>query len=387
MNRKTDLIIIGGGVLGTFHAYHAMQMGLSVRLIEKDNKPMGATVRNFGQVVPSGLDSKWQQYGLDSLRTYLSLQKELNLTLRQEGTVYIASNGEELALIEELHKINKENDYESLLLTKDECIEKFHGIKSSYCKGGLYFPEEVTIDSNQMIHRLQEYLVKKYQLIYNINTTVSNCETNSGSVVVSTTSGQQFYASKAIICNGSDFKILYPDVFFKSNIEVTKLQIMQTVKQKNYRLRGNVLTGLSIRRYESFSECPSYAKIKVNEDVNSLDKRWGIHIIFKQALDGTMYLGDSHMYADAKNCDDLGYEIEMPIDNYIIQEAKKIVNLPSWEIQNRWYGVYAQCKDKDIFDHSIDENIHIVTAIGGKGMTGSGGYAKEKIQQIFNLKK
>ena len=68
MNYKTDLIIIGGGVLGTFHAYHALKNGLTVTLFEKDKQPLGATVRNFGQVVPSGMDIKWQQYGRESLR-------------------------------------------------------------------------------------------------------------------------------------------------------------------------------------------------------------------------------------------------------------------------------------------------------------------------------
>ena len=45
-----DLVVVGGGVLGTFHAYHALKKGLRVALFEKDRQPQGATVRNFGQV-------------------------------------------------------------------------------------------------------------------------------------------------------------------------------------------------------------------------------------------------------------------------------------------------------------------------------------------------
>ncbi|MGI9459159.1 MAG: FAD-dependent oxidoreductase, partial [Pirellulales bacterium] len=62
-SNNADLLVVGGGVLGAFHAYHAMQRGLTVILLEKDAAPVGATVRNFGQVVPSGLDQHWQQYG------------------------------------------------------------------------------------------------------------------------------------------------------------------------------------------------------------------------------------------------------------------------------------------------------------------------------------
>lgn len=30
MDQSYDLIVVGGGVLGTFHAYHALQAGLKV---------------------------------------------------------------------------------------------------------------------------------------------------------------------------------------------------------------------------------------------------------------------------------------------------------------------------------------------------------------------
>lgn len=60
---KYDLIVVGGGVLGTFHAYHALKKNLKVLLIERNSVPQGATVRNFGQVVPSGMDLKWQNFG------------------------------------------------------------------------------------------------------------------------------------------------------------------------------------------------------------------------------------------------------------------------------------------------------------------------------------
>ena len=62
-----DLIVVGGGVLGAFHAYHALKNGLKVALIEKDKAPQGATVRNFGQVVPSGMNEKWQTYGRNAV--------------------------------------------------------------------------------------------------------------------------------------------------------------------------------------------------------------------------------------------------------------------------------------------------------------------------------
>lgn len=384
MNIQYDLIVVGGGILGTFHAYHALQKNLKVALIERNSVPQGATVRNFGQVVPSGMDIKWQNFGKKSLHIYKELQAKTDLTVRQNGSVYIASNDEEIQLIEELHQINKNNEYDSVLLSKSECIQKFDGLRSDYCKGGLFFPQEISVDSGEMIVKLHQYLKNQEKLDIFYNTTVVEASENNGLCNVITSNGQKISATKIIICGGHEFKTLFPEVFNESDLEVSKLQMLQTKPQGIYSLPGNILTGLSIRRYESFSECASFKSIKEKEDKNSFEKKFGIHILFKQALDGSVIIGDSHEYADAKNADDLGYDLNMDIDEFMIKEAKKIIDLPTYEIQKRWFGVYSQCKTKDIFEHTISPNIHIITGIGGKGMTGSGGFSKFNINTIFS---
>lgn len=384
MKKKYDLIIVGGGVLGTFHAFHALKRGLSVAILEKNTKPEGATVRNFGQVVPSGMDKKWQNFGKESLKIYKEIQNEFDINLRQNGTVYIASNDEEIQLIEELHQINIANDYQSELLTKNQCLAKYAGLRSDYCKAGLFFPQEVTVEPNTMIHKLQEYMITNLGLDLYTNTTVVATEDKSGEVVATTAAGIEFKASKMIICSGNDFKILYPEIYNNSDLIVSKLQMLQTKPQNNYKLDGSILTGLTIRRYESFEECPSYQAIKAKENPNSFEKEYGVHILFKQAMDGSVILGDSHEYASVKEIDSLGFDLNMDIDSFMINEAKKIIDLPTYEIQNRWFGMYSQCKTKDIFEHTIGDNIHIVTGIGGKGMTGSAGFAKHNVDKIFN---
>lgn len=383
MTTKFDLIVVGGGILGTFHAYHALKRNLKVALVEKNAQPQGATVRNFGQVVPSGMDLKWQNFGRESLAIYNELQSQTDLTIRKNGSVYLASNEEELKLINELYDINRKNGYESVLLSKNDCMKKFDGLRSDYCKGGLFFPEELSIDSGEMIVKLHKLLQEKLDLkIYN-NTTVIETYEDNNQCVAQTSDGQQLQAAKIIICGGHEFKTLYPNVFNESDLVVTKLQMLQTKAQGIYSLQGNILTGLSIRRYESFQECPSFREIKALETPDSFEKRYGVHILFKQALDGSIILGDSHEYASAKDSDALGYGLNMEIDEFMISEAKKIIDLPTYEIQRRWFGIYSQCKTKDIFEHNPSPNIHIITGIGGKGMTASGGFSKFNIDKIY----
>src|SRR3712207_7440178 len=46
--------------------------------------------------------------------------------------------------------------------------------------------------------------------------------------------------------------------------------------------------------------------------------KWGIHILFKQAVDGSIILGDSHQYADAAQAEDLDFGT----DDYVNQDRK-----------------------------------------------------------------
>ena len=234
-----------------------------------------------------------------------------------------------------------------------------------------------------MIHRLIHYLQEQMGLTYRPSTQIRSCISKNDTCEAEDIFGNIYSSNRIIICNGRDFRSLYPEQFYSSDIEVSKLQMMKTVPQGNYSLKGSILTGLSIRRYESFKECPSYDCLNAGEIDPELTK-WGIHILFKQGADGTIIIGDSHEYADAAEQEKLGYEINSCINELILQEARRIFHLPTWEIARSWNGYYAQSKTQDLFQKEVEPNIHIITAIGGKGMTASAGLAETTIQKIYN---
>lgn len=387
MYSNFDLIVVGGGVLGTFHAYHALKHGLRVCLIEQNTHPIGATTRNFGQVVPSGMNAHWQQYGIRSLQIYQEIQQLFDISVRQNGSVYLASDAEEELLLEELAAINRKNGYTSYLINWEDCLRNYPGLNPEYVRSGLFFPDEITVEPEIMIHRVHSYMKEKFNLPIYYGVPVLDCSIcNGNSVTVTLAGGKYFEADRAIVCNGSDFKTLFPERFANSTMQLSKLQMMITQPQpKSFKLPGSILTGWSIRRYEAFAECPSYASIKSRESKESPQKKWGVHILFKQAADGSVIIGDSHQYAPASNIESLGYQLDMDIDDFMLSEATKIITLPSYKIQKRWYGVYSQTDSGDIYNESIEDKIHIITGIGGKGMTGSPGYAEESILRIFNI--
>ncbi len=378
-NNHFDIVVVGAGALGTFHAYHALKAGRKVLVIEKDKRPQEATVRNFGQVVPSGLPvGEWNRYGREATDIYKEIQEEYAIGIRNNGSCYIASSDDEMAVLEEMQQRFAADDYEGVLWTKEAVLEKYPCLRSDYARGALFFPTEVSAEPELMIHRLQEYLRLKYpgQVTFLYHTPVLDMAVNGDRVVVHVAGKKTYTAEHGILCNGRDVKLLFPEVFAFSGLVVSKLNMMATYPQPEIQLPGNILTGLSIRRYESFQSCDAYRLLQ-KEDVDPELLQWGIHILFKQRMDGSIIIGDSHEYAAVTDQDDLSiYYNEMHINELMITEAKKIVQLSDWAMAQYWCGFYVQHNELDIFEHTIEERIHIATGIGGKGMTTSAGYTK-----------
>jgi hypothetical protein len=67
----------------------------------------------------------------------------------------------------------------------------------------------------------------------------------------------------------------------------------------------------------------------------------------------------------------------------MLKEAERIVNFDVRKLSTSWSGFYPQHPDKDIVEYDIDNNIHIRTAIGGKGMTSACGYAEQCINSLL----
>lgn len=379
MESTYDLIVVGAGALGAFHAYFALQRGLRVLLLEKDVRPVEATVRNFGQIIPSGMaEGDWFNYARVSLDTYKTIQSEHDISIRLDGSVYLASSPQELLVLEEKHARYQALGYAAQLLTPAECRQRLPAVRADYCVGGLAFDQEVTAEPDQLIYRLLEYLVTRWHLDYRPATPVREVNANSAGCEVVDSLGRRYAAAQVLVCSGRDFQFLFPEIYAQSDLQLCKLQMMATYPLPQVQLPGSILTGLSIRRYHAFHACSSFAQLRPEEVDPDLQK-WGIHILFKQAVDGSIIIGDTHEYADLAEADRLDFNNSDLLNQLMLREARRILNLPDWRIQRTWNGYYSQRKSGEIFQHSPDPRIHIVTGIGGKGMTTACGFAHHHI--------
>ena len=79
---RVDLAIVGAGVVGLAHAVEAIHRGLSVVVIERDERPIGASVRNFGHVCLTGQVGDAFQWALAARDRWLALSADAGFWAR-----------------------------------------------------------------------------------------------------------------------------------------------------------------------------------------------------------------------------------------------------------------------------------------------------------------
>jgi D-hydroxyproline dehydrogenase subunit beta len=276
--KKYDLIVVGGGVLGTFHAFHAARKGKKVLILEKDNRPVGSTVQNFGQVVPSGLAGKWFELGRRSLAIYREIQQATDISVRANGSVYLASDEDEWQMTQEMSEIHTNLGYENLLLSSKGIKDKFPNVKSGYAIGGIYYPQDLSVEPHMMIYKLLEFVQGTMGVEVLTSRAVIACDETSDGVEVTVAGMEKYAAGKVIICSGYVFNLLFPEIYQNSGLIVSKLQMLKTHTMPEIKLNGNILTGLTTDDMSRLNNARRFQNCKHPNICKSL--RSGVFISF-----------------------------------------------------------------------------------------------------------
>jgi glycine/D-amino acid oxidase-like deaminating enzyme len=156
-----------------------------------------------------------------------------------------------------------------------------------------------------------------------------------------------------------------------------KLLMMRT-RPHPAALPTTLASGLSLRWYPSFQICPAWARLR-DEPMDPELERRGIHVLLVQDDDGRLVVGDSHEYTRG----DFPPGLDAVTEQLILREATKMLALPPQPVAERWHGIYPLHPDRPVFTATVDESIHIITAVGGKGMTTGPALARESIDALL----
>jgi len=367
--KSYDVAVVGAGIVGLAHAWMAARRGYRVGLFERSPRAQGASIRNFGMVWPIGQSlGKPLETALRSREFWLEAAEQSGLWAHPCGSIHLAHCDDELPVLEEFCSLADSSDLRVTMLAPEEVLAKSPGVNPDGLLGGMWSETELCVNPRQAIARLPGFLSESLGVETHFDTLITAAESRQ----LTASDGRSWQADRIVICSGSDFQTLFPAEFQGSGLKRCKLQMMKAASQpKGWKLGPHLASGLTLRHYTSFSQCPSLAALqqRVATETPELD-RFGIHVMAAQNDQGDVILGDSHEYDDEITPFDTN-----EIESLMLEQLRLILSLPSWSITERWHGVYAKHPEKLLFEAEPLPQVHIAAGPGGTGMTMSFGLA------------
>lgn len=368
--KQASAIVIGAGIVGLATARALAIRGYSVTVFERNEKAVGASIRNFGMIWPIGqATGPLFERAMLSRSIWKQICAEANIWHEETGSLHLAYHDDELQVMTEYAEVNRAYR-ECSLLNADQTLKASAGVNPDGLKGALWSAEEMIIESRVAVGQVAIYLAEKYGVTFNWNTAIS--EIRHPKVI----SGKQSWeADEVFVCSGADFETLYPELFLASNISKCKLQMMRIVAQPDgWRIGPSLCGGLSMVHYPGFQAAASLALLKKRyEDEYAEQLRWGIHVMASQNGNGELTIGDSHEYGLVHDPFDKQFINEM-ILNYL----RTFANFKDWKIIQSWHGIYPKMMDGQTeLIASPEPGVTVINGVGGNGMTLSFGLCEK----------
>lgn len=136
----TDVVVVGGGIIGIATALNLAERGQQVVVLEKGRVAGEQSSRNWGWIRQTGRDAGELPIMMESLIHWKGLAArtgENSLAFSEQGVLYLASTEQTLQKFEAFTQLAKSHGLTSALLTSDEVAQKLP-VGSQRWVGGLY---------------------------------------------------------------------------------------------------------------------------------------------------------------------------------------------------------------------------------------------------------
>ncbi|GAA1991160.1 TIGR03364 family FAD-dependent oxidoreductase [Catenulispora subtropica] len=356
-----DVVVVGAGIVGLAHALVAVDRGLSVAVVERDERAVGASVRNFGHACATAQSGRALAYGRAARATWIRLAAEAGFWVGRTGTVMVARNAEEAAVLAEFAELRAG---EVRLLNAVEVAERVP--VGPGVLGGAWLMDDLRVDPRACVPAIAAHLASR-GVVFHWGTTVHGIEPGS----VGTSRGV-LRAATVIVAVGHDVDRHFPDLATAHEIRRCALRMLRVDNPTGATIGPAVQTGYSMLRYGGFAECPSLPKLRERltaEHPELIDA--GLNLMFTQRPDGTLTIGDTHAYATTPEPFD-----DEALDAAVLEQTAGLLGVPNLRVRERWRGVYASAPEPFLIAAPAD-GVRVVSVTAGVGMTTAFGLAPE----------
>lgn len=365
-------IVIGAGIVGLAISRALAIRGYQVTVFERNERAVGASIRNFGMVWPIGQPTgPLFDRAMLSRSIWKEIAVEAGIWHDEVGSLHMAYHDDELAVIQEYVDIN-EKFRDCAFLTPEQTLAKSPGVNPDNLKGALWSGTEMIVESRVAVGQIAGYLSEKYGVEFHWNTAIS--EINKTTVRSGT---RTWTADEIFVCGGVEFETLYPELFAAAPITKCKLQMMRMIAQPDgWRIGPSLCGGLSMVHYPGFQVAPSLPALRerYNEQYAEYLK-WGIHVMASQNHTGELTIGDSHEYGLVHDPFDKEF-----INRMILDYLATFTRLKDTRIIQSWNGILPKLTNGQTeLVLEAEPGVTIINGLGGNGMTLSFGLCEQLI--------
>lgn len=332
MSNQCDIAIVGAGILGLAHAYAAARRGLKVRVFERSERALGASVRNFGMGLITGqAPGPMLELARASRPLWVGWAEAAGFAVRREGSLLFARTEAEERLLEAFCAGRaREHGYRVELLGR-EALGSIYAGRFRHHRAALHGFDDQQLYSREALPTLAAWLAREHGVEFHFATLVRDVEPGW----LHTTAGR-FRAGQIVVCSGHDYLTLLAEQLRALEPQVCRLQMLRVAPQQALDLQHAVLTGLSGVHYGAFADLPEAEAVRaqIRRECPALE-RFGIHLLVSPTPSGELIIGDSHDYGQ----DASPFNAE-EVDKLLLQLAEHTLATPLRVIE-RWQGVYG----------------------------------------------
>ena len=364
------MVVVGGGVLGTMHAYEAAVRGLEVVHLEREAGPRGASVRNFGLVWVSGrADGPELVLARRSAARWAEIAAEVpGLGFNPRGSITVARTEAELAVAKSAAASAGAAERGFEFLDADAVRELDPALRGEFL-GGLHSSADGSVEPGQVLGALRERLAAHPGYTWLPGRQAVELTDNA----VRDHTGQWHHGDLVVLATGATLTGIAGDHLSAAPIRRCRLQMMQT-EPLGEELATSVADGDSFRYYPAYRD----AGIEGLGPQQPIAAAHRMQLLMVQRADGGLTIGDTHAYDEP-----FDFAVEEAPYQHLRSVAEALLGRELPKIRRRWAGVYCETTDGSIYHRStVRPGVIAVTAPGGRGMTCSAGIAGETFDQL-----
>ncbi|WP_455271223.1 TIGR03364 family FAD-dependent oxidoreductase [Rhizobium herbae] len=372
MNSKLDLVVVGAGIVGLSMALAAVRRGKKVLIVERNAKAVGASIRNFGFVTVSGQrqGEQWVR-ARRSREIWEEVASDAGIDVLHRGAVMPAYRAEAEAVMDAF--LATPMGEECRRLTPAQALEHVPRIRPDGMRAALWSPHELRVESRDAIPKIAAWLEQRHGVSFQWHTAVTAID---GTKI--TTSRGLIEAEACIVCPGDDFSTLFPERIAPSKPRICTLQMLRVMPSRPVRFGAAVMSDLSYGRYEGFADLPQARALcaRLDDELGEM-RAEGIHLISVQSADGSLVVGDSHIYGDAPEP-----FAQERIDRLIMEAFDQLFDLPGRQVISRWCGTYASASKPVMIDEPAD-NVRLVIVTSGSGASTGFALGEQVVDKLY----